>query len=301
MGQCTKYSIISGFLVLSYTGYLGSIGTKFIRVLNPTQRGESEIFQSVQEHRLTAWGSIYYDYGVGVLFFAIGLFFAIRNLTNRNLFITIFGLTTLFFATSMVRLTILLAPAFSILMAIGVVGLLRPFIAIIKAPPRITYGKKYVTGRVGKEYSGLVLILVFVLLTFTYAFPSPRAYTHAFSPPTILSASVPVRMSQPVEEWTEMLNWMQLNLPENSIICSWWDYGYWITVKGNQTSLADNATFNTTHIGMIGKVFMSNETEAVRLLRENFNGPNGPPTHILVFTTFNSLGGDQGYGDEGKW
>ena len=98
-----------------------------------------------------------------------------------------------------------------------------------------------------------------------------------------------------------MLNWMQLNLPENSIICSWWDYGYWITVKGNQTSLADNATFNTTHIGMIGKVFMSNETEAVRLLRENFNGPNGPPTHILVFTTFNSLGGDQGYGDEGKW
>jgi len=294
-------SIISGFLVFSYTGYLGSVGTKFIRVLNPTQRGESEIFQSVQEHRLTAWGSIYYDYGVGVLFFAIGLFFAIRNLTNRNLFITLFGLTTLFFASSMVRLTILLAPAFSILMAIGVVGLLRPFIAIMKAPPKITYGKKYVTGRVGKEYSGLVLILVFVLLTFTYAFPSPRAYTHAFSSPTILSASVPVRMSQPVEEWTEMLNWMQFNLPENSIICSWWDYGYWITVKGNQTSLADNATFNTTHIGMIGKVFMSNETEAVRILRESFNGPNGPPTHILVFTTFNSLGGDQGYGDEGKW
>jgi hypothetical protein len=47
---------------------------------------------------------------------------------------------------------------------------------------------------------------------------------------------------------------------------------------------------------------MSNETEAIRILKEEFNGPKGPPTHILVFTTFNSYdGGDQGYGDEGKW
>ncbi len=294
-------AIIAGFLILVYTQGVGSIAGKFIRVVNPLQRGASEIYQSVQEHRLTAWGSIYYDYGVGVLFFALGLFFAIRDLTNRNLFAVIFGLTSLYFAASMVRLTILLAPAFTILMAIGIVNLLRPFITLMKRPPRISLGRKYITGPVGKEFSGAILIIIFLLLTVTYSLPSPRMYSHAYSPPTILAASVPLKPSSAVEEWTEMLSWIDLNLPEKAIVCSWWDYGYWITIKGNRTSLADNGTFNSTHIGLIGQLFMSNETQAIEILKEQFNGPDGPPTHILVFTTFNSLGSDAGYGDEGKW
>jgi len=293
--------IIGGFLALTYLGLMGSIAGKFVRVVNPAQREESQIYQSVQEHRLTAWGSLYYDYGVGVLFFALGLFFAIRDRTNRNLFTIIFGLTALYFATSMVRLTILLAPIFSVLMAIGIVNLLRPFIAMMKETPRISSAKKFITGHVGKEFSGSALILTFLLLTLTFAFPSPRMYSHAYSPPTILTASVPIKPSEPITEWTETLSWMQLNLPEKAIVCSWWDYGYWIAVKGNRTSLADNATFNSTHIGNIGHVFMSNETEAVRILKEKFNGPYGPPTHILVFTTFYTDGTDAGFGDEGKW
>ncbi|MCW4051898.1 MAG: hypothetical protein NWE78_01650 [Candidatus Bathyarchaeota archaeon] len=293
--------ILVGFLALSYFGYVGSIAGKFLSVIDPTQRGTSEIYQSVQEHRLTAWGSIYYDYGIGVFFFALGLFFAVRDLTHRNLFIVVFGITALYFASSMVRLTILLAPVFCILMAVGIVSLLRPFVTLMKEAPKLVTGRKYVTGRVGKEFSGLILILIFGLLTLTYAFPSPRMYNNANSPPTILAASVPIKPADPVIEWTEMLSWMQLNLPNEAMIVSWWDYGYWITVKGNRTSLADNATFNTTHIGSIGQVFMSNETEALRILQEQFDGPNGPPTHILVFTSFTSLGGDQGYGDEGKW
>jgi len=202
-------TMIGGFLILSYLGYMGSIAGKFIGVINPTQRGASQIYQSVQEHRLTAWGSLYYDYGVGVLFFVLGLFFAIRDLTNRNLFFVIFGLTALYFASSMVRLTILLAPAFCLLMAIGIVNLLKPFITIMKETPKLALGKRYITGHVGKEFSGSVLILIFLLLTLTYAFPSPRVYTHSYSPPTILSASTPIRPSEPITEWTEMLEWMK--------------------------------------------------------------------------------------------
>jgi asparagine N-glycosylation enzyme membrane subunit Stt3 len=182
------------------------------------------------------------------------------------------------------------------------VNLLRPFITLLRKAPVVSTGKRLITGYVGKEFSGSILILVFLLLTLTYSLPSPRMYTHAYSPVTILAASLPVRPSAAVIEWTETLSWMQYNLPEGAIVCSWWDYGYWITVKGNRTSLADNATFNVTQIGGIGLVFMSNETEAIRILSTQFNGPRGPPTHILVFTSFNGYnGGDQGYGDEGKW
>ena len=292
--------LIGGLVVLSYFGYMGSIAGKFVRVIDPLQREASQIYMSVQEHRVTAWGSIYYDYGVGVIFFALGLFFAIGNLTNRNIYTIIFGLTALYFASSMVRLTILLAPVFGILMAIGIANLLKPFVAILKQTPRIALGKKRITRPVGKEFSGGVLILVFLLLTSTYAFPRARMYEHADMPMTIVAASMPFKAD--VGVWIDALGWMQNTFPEgNAIICSWWDYGYWITVRGNQTSLADNATFNTTQIALIGKIFMSNETEAIKILQEQFTGPRGPPTHILAFFTFYTDGVDRGYGDEGKW
>jgi dolichyl-diphosphooligosaccharide--protein glycosyltransferase len=294
-------AIIGGLIVLSALGYASSITGKFLRVLNPTTREGSQIYQSVQEHRLTAWGSFFYDYGVGVLFFPLGLFFAIRNLRNRDLFLLIFGLTALYFASSMVRLTILLAPAFCVLMAVGLVNLLKPFVAIVKEAPRVQSGRKHAARHVGREFGGAAIILIFILLMLTYAFPSPIMYNHAFSPPTILSSSLPLRPAEPIEDWVETLQWMNLNLPDTAIICSWWDYGYWISVKGNRTSLADNATFNSTHIGQIGLTFMSNETESVRILKESFNGPDGPPTHILVFTTFDTSGNDVRFGDEGKW
>jgi asparagine N-glycosylation enzyme membrane subunit Stt3 len=100
----------------------------------------------------------------------------------------------------------------------------------------------------------------------------------------------------------DALVWMKNNLPATTVICSWWDYGYWLTILGNVTSLADNATINSTQIGMIGRTYLTNETQSVRILKEQFNGPYGSPTYILVFATFASTGQDYGYGgDEGKW
>ena len=292
--------LIVGLVALSYLGYMGAIAGKFIRVIDPLQRETSQIYISVQEHRVTAWGSLYYDYGVGVLFFGLGLFFAIRDLTNRNLFTIIFGLTALYFAASMVRLTILLAPIFGILIAIGIANLLRPFVTIMKQTRRIAVGKKRIARPVGKEFSATVMILIFMLLTSTYAFPRARMYEHADMPMTIIAASMPLKMD--VGIWIDAFEWMKITFPEgNAIICSWWDYGYWITVRGNQTSLADNATFNTTQIALIGRIFMSNETQAMNILKEQFDGPRGPPTHILTFLSFYTDGVDRGYGDEGKW
>jgi asparagine N-glycosylation enzyme membrane subunit Stt3 len=109
----------------------------------------------------------------------------------------------------------------------------------------------------------------------------------------------------------DALVWIKNNLPATTVICSWWDYGYWLTILGNVTSLADNATVNNTQIGLIGRTYMSNETQAVRILKEQFNGPHGPPAYILVFTTFAKVIDSSGNvitvtdypvgGDEGKW
>jgi dolichyl-diphosphooligosaccharide--protein glycosyltransferase len=292
--------IIGGIIALSYAGYMGGIAGKFISVINPFAREASPLIESVAEHRISAWGSIYYEFGVMIIFFIIGLFFILGNLSNRNLFLLVFGLTSLYFACSMVRLFVLMAPAFSLLAAVGISGLLKPFVTLLKEPPKIGFKKKYGLERVGKEFSGIAVFLIFLMLMVNLAFPMPRVYTQAYAPTTISGGSLsisPQYLSAPVSEWVDMLYWMRTRLSPTTVVCSWWDYGYWITILGNVTSLADNATVNTTQIENIGFIFMANETQALKMLKL-YNA-----SYILVYTTIRADTGEwvSAGGDEGKW
>jgi len=300
--------LVTSFGVLWQLGYMRNIGGKFIAVIDPFVRGlASPLIQSVAEQRLSAWGSIYYEFGIAIIFFIAGFFFILRNLNNRNLFLLIFGLTSLYFAGSMVRLLVLLDPAFGLLAAIGIIGILKPFVTLLKEPPKIFTKKKYSLEHVGKEFSGTTLFLIFLILMTNFAFSPqtggmPRVYTQAYTPITITAASLSFVPNQPIRAWMDALEWMKSNLQSTTVVCSWWDYGYWLTILGNVTTLCDNGTNNSTQIGLVGRVYMSNETQAVRILKEQFNGPHGPPTYILVFTTFASTGQDYPVGgDEGKW
>jgi dolichyl-diphosphooligosaccharide--protein glycosyltransferase len=305
--------LVVGFVALDMLGLVGSLGQKFISVILPSERmGEgviNQLVQSVQEHKPATWGSFYYDLGVGVLFVPIGLYFALQNPTNRNIFLAIFGLTAIYFAGSMVRLTLLMAPALSLLWALALVQLVKPFVTILRENPKMPRRKMRFRPRVGKEFSAAFIILMFLLLTFTFVLPSassdrPRVIERAYSPTTIAASSLPIRTQ--VSDWLDALNWMRVNLNETDVVASWWDYGYWITAIGNKTTLADNGTVNSTQISVIGQMFMSNETGAIEIL-DSFNERGEYNiTHVLVFHTFATDGQsntlyDAGYGDEGKW
>ena len=306
--------IIGGFAALYQLGYVRGIAGKFISVLNPLARKAVPLIESVQEHRVTAWGAIYYEYGVLLFFLLVGLFFAAGNLNYRNIFLIVFGIAGLYFSCSMVRLLILSAPAVALLAAIGVVRLLKPFLTIYKEKARVIKGKAF--GLVGKEFSGVTVLICFLLLMANFAYPFPRVFSHAYSPPTILAGSMPLRPTKPVTEWIDALQWMRENLPPDAVVCSWWDYGYWITVYGNRTSVADNATSNSTQIALIGRMFSENETNALKVLEtiKNKDFPN-PPGYLLVFCTFYYPSEETpemkqnpeqayrfiGWGDAGKW
>jgi len=158
--------------------------------------------------------------------------------------------------------------------------------------------KKYALEHVGKEFSGVAVFLIFLILMTTFAFPMPKIYKQAYSPTTITASSLSIVPNTPVREWLDMLQYTS-NLPKSSttVVVSWWDYGYWLTILGNVTTLADNATINTTQIQNIGFIFMANETQALKMLKL-YNAE-----YILVFVTFDAYGGwqDGAGGDNGKW
>jgi dolichyl-diphosphooligosaccharide--protein glycosyltransferase len=299
--------LVGGFVAFWQLGYMESIAGKFVTVLDPFIRSASPLIESVAEHRISAWGNIYDELGIGILFFLTGLYFALRDPTNRNLFLLLFGLTSLYFAASMVRLLVIFAPAFSLLAAIGILGVLKPFYTLLKEAPHIAVKTKRGLARVSKEYSGIAIFLVFLLIVTNLAFSPqsggvPRVYGSAYAPITISVASLPIAPAEPVQEWLNMISWTQNNLESTTVVCAWWDYGYWLSILGNVTTLADNATVNSTQIENIGFIFMANETQSLKML-EKYNA-----TYILVFTVLRIASGTSyytasfaGYGDEGKW
>ncbi|KYH41389.1 MAG: hypothetical protein AYL32_005900 [Candidatus Bathyarchaeota archaeon B26-2] len=301
---------VVGFALLWTMGYVKPLGAKFISTLNPFLRTSYPLFESVAEHKPSAWATFYYDLGIGVLFLPLGIFFAVQMGTRRGIFLIIYGLTAIYFASTMIRLTLILAPAVSLLWALAIVRLARPFIVLLKEKTLPTKRRARFRARLGKEFSGAALIVIFMLLLFNFVIGTdfmlgpraqgPRVFSQAYSPVTIASASLPVKPSSTVTDWFEALTWIREELPPSppygpTVIASWWDYGYWITAIGNKTSLADNQTFNWTQIKQIAKMFMSPVDESINILKK-YNA-----THVLVFTSISRDGWDLPYGEAGKF
>ncbi len=304
--------VVAGIAVFAIFGDLTTIAGKFISVIDPFQRASQPLIESVAEHRITAWGSMYYELGIGILFFLSGIYFTLKSPTNRNIFLLTFGLTTLYFASSMVRLLVLLAPAFALLLSVGVIGLIKPFYTLLReSSGQVVVKSKRNLRRVGKEFSALAIILIFTLLISNFAFSAttsgePRVYTSVYTPITISSASLP--LSQPNEQipyWLNMLSYTRSNLDSTTVVSSWWDYGDWLGIYGNVTTLCDNTTVNGTQIENVAYSMMANETQCIKMLK------NYDAEYILVFPVLqleiSSSGGltgnvsFAGYGDEGKW
>ena len=71
-------------------------------------------------------------------------------------------------------------------------------------------------------------------------------------------------------DWPHALNWMKSNTPSDSVIFSWWDYGYWITTIGDRISLADNATLVDWQIEKIARTFISSPEDAWVILDSDY-------------------------------
>ncbi len=312
----TMVAIIAGIVGLAATGLIGGITGKFITVLDPFIRAGSPLIDSVAEQRIAAWGNLYLEVGVAVLFFLVGLYFTLKNPTNRNIFMLLFAVTSLYFAASMIRLLVLFAPAFGIIAGIGIVTMLKPFVTLLKEAPKTLAKSKRRMPRVSKEYSGVAVLIIFMLLMSSLAFSpqtggEPRSISQAYTPTAISASSLPVGgagLTQPVSAWLDAVGWMKSNVPSNQVVVMWWDYGNWLSDLGNVTSLADNTTTNSTQIANDGFIFMANENESMKML--NSYGQD----RVKYIAVFEVLGISQassgsssytaypaGYGDEGKW
>jgi len=105
---------------------------KFLATLDPFVRNNIPLVASVAENRPSTWSSLYLEIGSVILLAVFGFFFAFQRLRDSDVLLIVFGVTGFYFAASLVRLTLILAPAMATLAAITVVELGKPAMDIIQ-------------------------------------------------------------------------------------------------------------------------------------------------------------------------
>jgi asparagine N-glycosylation enzyme membrane subunit Stt3 len=162
-------------------------------------------------------------------------------------------------AANYVRLLIIVAPSLAILSALALDSILSHIFAK-KTKKEELKSKKARIKQLGRVYA--IIIIVVVVIGFI---PTVNAIRLANRPVMLLSSATGAATI--ITDWIDALNWMRDNIPYNSIIGCWWDYGYWINVIANKSVIADNSTTNSTQIKLIAEAFLNNEEYALNIFK----------------------------------
>ncbi|KAF6206788.1 hypothetical protein GE061_018024 [Apolygus lucorum] len=126
VGTATVTVIIG--TILTVTGKIAPWTGRFYTLLDPSYaKNHIPIIASVSEHQPTSWSSFYFDLQILVFLFPAGLYFCFAHLTDANIFLILYGVTSIYFAGVMVRLMLVLAPVMCILSGIAVSSMLHTY------------------------------------------------------------------------------------------------------------------------------------------------------------------------------
>lgn len=259
------------------------------------------IIASVSEHQPTAWPSFYFDLEMLIFFFPAGVFWCFKELRDEQIFVIIYAVLSAYFAGVMVRLLLVITPVACVSAAIAFSKLLEAYIdpvipeseeeasesqtqAISKskakkmAAANANKGGFSFTGILGgKSASGIFgldtrFAVVSVLSVFLFIFVLHCTYvtsTAYSSPSVVLASRNPDGSQNIIDDFREAYYWIRQNTAEDSVIMSWWDYGYQIAGMADRPTLVDNNTWNNTHIATVGKAMSSSEEVAYPILKKH--------------------------------
>jgi dolichyl-diphosphooligosaccharide--protein glycosyltransferase len=264
----TVLAVVLGALAFVSFGLVSGISGRYQTVLYPFQRTGNPLVESVAEHFIPT-GAEYFDAYYILLF--LGGFGAFTLFRRRNLpsaFALVLGISSIYIASSFSRLMVFSSIAYAILAGVGFAEVTS---AIFRPAVAGTAKKKSIVFSVRPEMKAIYAIFMIAILAFPVVAPASANEIRgswvraADTPVSIANAGTGYRTER--ADWFEALTWIKENTPQNAVLAAWWDYGYWITVMGNRTSLADNATINSTRIATLARMFMSPEREGIEIAK----------------------------------
>ena len=257
--------IIGSFLIVlnEESNLLPLPSFRYLNAINPFLTSTDPLIDSVAEHAAVSTAFSFLFHSVWIIFAGIGIWLLLLKKISHNeifikndmkIFVLIIGITGVYVSSVFIRLEVFASISLIILASIGL-SILTKEIFKVKFSKKINYLIKI----------SYMLIILFLFIT-PLIFPENFNWiSTADNPPTIYTGGTAF---PPTNDWLETLEWIKLNTPENAIIASWWDYGYYIATLSERTTLVDNATLSTKKIEKMAQMLMSSPDESWYILKE---------------------------------
>jgi dolichyl-diphosphooligosaccharide---protein glycosyltransferase len=292
--------IIGSFLVIinDESNILPLPSFRYLNALNPFLTTLDPLTDSVAEHATPNISQSFMFHSILMIFSGLGAWFILSKKSFQSkiiikndikIFVLIIGMTGVYVSSAFIRLELFASISLIILASIGLSVLSKEIFKI---------------NLMSKKFNALkisYILLILILFATPLVFPANANWISAVDvPPTILTGATNHPSSN---DWLDSLEWIKLNTPEDSVIASWWDYGYWIQTLAERASLVDNSTTNGHIIQNIARMFLSTPDDGWNML-QNMNAD-----YVVVFIAGERLDaqydGEQIYylahgGDESK-
>ncbi len=151
-----------------------------------------------------------------------------------------------------IRLVFLVGPAASLVGAFFMSWIIDKGISIEKKFGSL---KRVVVLRGKEKTIGLisVLLAVFVFFTLLFNYSSAYSFSRSLGPSIcfpdssllidgkkclVIDENGNITLS-PNQPWYQAMNFFSNQTPENAVVLSWWDFGYWFQTRGHRPSIAD--------------------------------------------------------------
>ena len=282
--------IVLGIFIASGVGIIsaGNIGLpsfRYLNAVNPFLTSKDPLVSSVSEHMSTTLTQSFTFFAVFIIFGLIGawLLFSFNSKNSKyaipnhiKVFALIFGLIGIYTSSAFVRLELFGSIALIILGAIGLTILLQQILEKQNIPVKFIF-----------------CIIIIGLFITPMILPQERNWTAATNQiPTIFYGASFFNIV--ASDWFDTADWLRNNTSYDSVIFSWWDYGYYIQTLGERTTLIDNATLLDWQIEKVARTFMSQPNDAWVILNSDVDtdvsahyitkprSPNAPDEFVLA-------------------
>ena len=253
-------AIIAGIAIVS-SGVIGLGSYRYLNAANPFLITTDNLIDSVSEHATTTIDISFYFFSILMVFAGIGAWLLFQKKVNRSLkikgemaaFALIIGLLGIYFSSAFVRLEVFGSISVIILSSIGVSILVSKILKDGHKPTNVV-----------TKISFLVIIVALLTVPMVYPEQVNWSNNNVGIPPTILNSGTQFNLS--TNDWADSMQWLRENTPEDAVIASWWDYGYWISTLGERKTLADNSTLLDWQIRKIAAMYMSTPDHAWQIL-----------------------------------
>ena len=251
-------TIISVIGVLS-SGLVNLPGFRYLNAANPFLTSLDPLTDSVSEHMTTNLESSYMFTSVFIIFSMIGIWFlfsrkTIDLKTDNRIFALIISILAIYISSAFVRLEIFASVGLIILGSIGLTILFKKvFQSKVFPPTKIIF-------------CSIILILFLIPVTL----PENKNWiSWADFAPTIKNGGTFYSVN--TDDWKHSMNWLKNNSSEDSVIASWWDYGYWITTLSDRATIVDNATLIDWQIKKMAYALITTPENSWHILNSDYS------------------------------